>query len=768
MITEMLAGDELAPGDPATVRATGFLARSYYLFNRTTWLDSTIEHTGKAFLGLTLNCAKCHDHKYDPISQLDYYRFRAIFEPHRVRLDPVPGTIDLDRDGIPRAFDDQAEVPTFLHLRGDEKNPDTETKLDPGVPAILSGFASQPVAIGLPPAAFAPGSRDYVQRDHLAAAEGELAKARAALESLPEPLATLAPETGSDFAVADDFGVPDKDLWAIDGDGWIYRDGALCKTSPDRENELVRLRPRPPRDFELCASYTTTGGATYKSIGFRFDLSDDGESYHQIYTSAHAPDPKVQVSHRDGGNDQYPPAGRVARPIEIGQRYELKFAVRDRLLNLWLDGELVLAYELPGRLEGGSIALFAFDATASFDAISIRALPPDLELRPATPGDGFEVAQAAIVWREAELASIEGKIAADRARYHGEGDPAALAEAAANAQHGAAIAKAKWELARDRHDAEKFATAQRRLTSLEEAGPPAEYAPLRASRKALESPEHQFTNYPAVYPESSTGRRLALARWITHRDNPLTARVAVNHVWLRHFGEPLVESVFDFGRRSERPEQADLLDFLAVELIESGWSLKHLHRLMLSSAAYQSSSSNAGADSATRATDPGNHLYWRANPRRMEAQVVRDSLLHLAGVLDLQMGGPSLDPKDGGSRRSLYFQHSLDQQDKFLSMFDDADRLACYRRAESIMPQQALALSNSKLAIDMAAQIASRIDADGDAFITRGFELILGRQPDAGELAACREFQEAQPRSHRARSHLIHALLNHNDFIIIR
>ena len=102
--------------------------------------------------------------------------------------------------------------------------------------------------------------------------------------------------------------------------------------------------------------------------------------------------------------------------------------------------------------------------------------------------------------------------------------------------------------------------------------------------------------------------------------------------------------------RAGRPEQADLLDFLAVELIESGWSLKHLHRLMLSSAAYQSSSSNAGADSATRATDPGNHLYWRANPRRMEAQVVRDSLLHLAGVLDLQMGGPSLDPKDGGLR----------------------------------------------------------------------------------------------------------------------
>ncbi|MGV3486598.1 MAG: DUF1549 domain-containing protein, partial [Planctomycetaceae bacterium] len=95
MIQEMLAGDELAPDDPDVVVATGFLARNYYLFNRTTWLDDTIEHSAKAFMGLTLNCAKCHDHKYDPLSQVDYYRYRAIFEPHQVRLDPVPGAIEF-------------------------------------------------------------------------------------------------------------------------------------------------------------------------------------------------------------------------------------------------------------------------------------------------------------------------------------------------------------------------------------------------------------------------------------------------------------------------------------------------------------------------------------------------------------------------------------------------------------------------------------------------------------------------------------------------
>ena len=87
----MLAGDELAPTDPNTLRATGFLVRNWYKFNRNTWLENTVEHTAKAFLGVTMNCCRCHDHKYDPISQVEYYQFRAIFEPHDVRTDRVPG-----------------------------------------------------------------------------------------------------------------------------------------------------------------------------------------------------------------------------------------------------------------------------------------------------------------------------------------------------------------------------------------------------------------------------------------------------------------------------------------------------------------------------------------------------------------------------------------------------------------------------------------------------------------------------------------------------
>ena len=213
MIHEMLAGDEIAPEDPDAVAGTGFLARNYYLFNRTTWLDSTIEHSGKAFLGLTLNCAKCHDHKYDPITHKDYYSFRAIFEPHQVRLDPVPGVTDLEQDGLPRVFDDDVTVKTWLHLRGDPENPDQSAAVAPRVPHLFADFQPQIVPVSLPVTAFAPGLRDYVQRDHVNAAEARLAEAESDRDVAADKLADVSAMPGtepaqveaSDFLFVDDF-----------------------------------------------------------------------------------------------------------------------------------------------------------------------------------------------------------------------------------------------------------------------------------------------------------------------------------------------------------------------------------------------------------------------------------------------------------------------------------------------------------------------------------------------------------------------------------
>jgi hypothetical protein len=249
-------------------------------------------------------------------------------------------------------------------------------------------------------------------------------------------------------------------------------------------------------------------------------------------------------------------------------------------------------------------------------------------------------------------------------------------------------------------------------------------------------------------------------------------------------GKPLVPTVFDFGRKGTPPTHPELLDWLATELVEHNWSMKHIHRLIVTSQAYRMSSSSAGATDVTLATDPDNRLYWRMNPVRMEAQIVRDSLLSLAGELDLSLGGPSIAINDEASRRrSLYFVHSHNDQQKFLSAFDDANVLDCYRRAESIVPQQALALENSPLATAMAGKIAERIAvahphaADAD-FLRAAFVTILSVEPTAEEQATMAEVLQRLTERARAkgrpnpevlaRTNLVQALLNHNDFITIR
>ncbi len=123
MVLEMLAADELLPGDDEAVRATGFLARNWYKFDRNVWLDDVVEHTGKAFLGMTFKCARCHDHKYDPISQREYYHLRTVFEPYDVRTDQTPGELDVNKDGLAHVYDAKPEAATYFFERGDPKRP---------------------------------------------------------------------------------------------------------------------------------------------------------------------------------------------------------------------------------------------------------------------------------------------------------------------------------------------------------------------------------------------------------------------------------------------------------------------------------------------------------------------------------------------------------------------------------------------------------------------------------------------------------------------
>ena len=177
MIEEMLAGDELAPDDPATVRATGFLVRNWDIFNRNAWLASTVEHTARAFLGVTIQCARCHDHKFDPLSQADYYRLRAFFEPYHIRIDRVPGQPDRTKAGLSRAFDDFLETPTYLFVRGDESTPDKSRPLRPATPAVLGGEVKI-IPVLLSDRAACPDKREFVISEAMAAVEKAAAQAR--------------------------------------------------------------------------------------------------------------------------------------------------------------------------------------------------------------------------------------------------------------------------------------------------------------------------------------------------------------------------------------------------------------------------------------------------------------------------------------------------------------------------------------------------------------------------------------------------------------
>jgi hypothetical protein len=634
MIIDMLAADERAPEDPSALRATGFLARNWFKFNRNVWLDATVEHTAKAFLGLTLNCARCHDHKYDPIRQSEYYQFRAFFEPHMTRTDQVPGQADVLKDGLARVYDGEPAAKTYLFTRGDEKRPVQDRPLAPAVPTLLAGVLPLgPIRpVSLPTTAFYPAFRRAFQDETLERARAEL------------------------------------------------------KT---REAELAKAEQLPS-------------------------------------------------STRDPAADQAEAARNLARTARTAARQT--------------------------------------------------------------------------------LIALEARIAADRARYSSPPAPDAadLATLAAKAQRVADLRRSEETLVRA-----ELALAQAETASADKKAKQIEKlrkdaadartkrdqarAEVKSRQQALRLGNGTYPPLGPVYPATSTGRRQALAQWIAHRNNPLTARVTINHIWMRHFGTPLVSTEFDFGANGKPPSHPALLDWLAVELMDSGWKMKAIHRLIVTSSAYRMQSTAEGPADPNFAIDPANQDYWRMNPRRMEAEAVRDNLFLVAGNLDLTLGGPDLDPESGLSvgRRSIYFRHAKEKRVTFLRLFDSSNVLSCYRRAESVVPQQALALANSPLALSQARRLAKRISgqvAQGSGgpdhaerdFVSQAFERVLGRRPRAEEQAECLRFLVDQSRrlanrvaltpfaagpsatvppsaepSQRAREDLVHVLFNHNDFVTV-
>jgi hypothetical protein len=257
-----------------------------------------------------------------------------------------------------------------------------------------------------------------------------------------------------------------------------------------------------------------------------------------------------------------------------------------------------------------------------------------------------------------------------------------------------------------------------------------------------------------------SGRRSALARWLTDPRNPLLARMQVNRIWQQHFGSGLVASPENFGLTGSEPSHPELLDWLACAFVDSGWSQKQMHRLMVNSATYRQASAETEAG---RAVDPDNRLYWRFALRRLDAEAVRDGMLAASGELDLAEGGPYVPTQRGGDgavvvdekttgahRRSIYMQQRRTQVMSLLDVFDAPSLVTnCTRRATSTIPLQALALLNSEFISARAEALAARIEREAGARsedrVAQAFLLVLGRAPSEGERLAAGEFLARQP-----------------------
>lgn len=848
MLQEMLAADELAPGDRNMQRASGYLGRSYYLFNRYVWLQDTVEYLGTSILGMTLKCCRCHDHKYDPISQEEYYQLRAVFEPLQVRTDEIPGRPQLIQENVPKMaaigaklhdgydciYDGDLSAVTYLLERGNEKSPVTDVAIAPGIPDVFGLGDLEPKPVDLPVIAYYPELEPAMREQRLASAadkvrqmQGKRDEALAATERARKSLADFdaGTEVASAKTVLDESFEQESDRWRPLSGNWIYKDGALHVTEPGHFLTITTV-DHHPQDFRARIRYKTTEKGSIHSVGVAFDVVE-AKDWQAVYTYPGV-NSAVQAFHRQNGRETYPARGVVRHPIVIGEEITLELAVRGLLLNVWVNGELKIAYTLPMARQPGSFALWTHTGTAEFYDVRIDSLPPATQLvadaaagapspfTPSTRGQyqqaverantAQQVAEAELKLAQAEEHALQARIDAEVAKHSDPPDPKLKerTHTANAAQHAVNEAKAylAWQQAEQKvqtvENSEK--ADQTELAKLTAAAKEAEtkYQSLKETKPAENV---GYEPIGAVYPETSSGRRLALAKALTDRKNPLTARVAVNHIWLRHFGSPLVPTVFNFGLNGKPPTHPKLLDWLAVEFMENGWKMKHLHRLMVTSRAYRLASTLTDSSSSNQAIDNENTFLWRANSRRMEAEVVRDGILHLAGELDLAMGGPDIDPEqaDAVARRSIYFRHTPDQKPVLLEMFDAANPAECYQRDVSIIPQQALALANSAFSWTQARRIAGKLSSDGHGeksdsdFVTAAFEHLLSRVPSTAERSRCEQFLTEQAKAYsnpakltptqtgvaaavapsadpaqRARENLVHVLLNYNEFVTVR
>jgi hypothetical protein len=692
---EQLAGD-LLPGATESQRiATGFHrcttvnveAGSLPEETRAEQLIDRVNTTGAVWLGATLECAQCHDHKYDPFTQRDYYRLLAFFNSTAIEADrrdadqpssiaflgPTMDLSDVGRDQRRREVSER-----LSQLREEQRRLKAAVSVNvAGADVSLAGRL--PVESVLRPSDFqSQGATDMWR--------------------LLEDGSILI--TGGDAPATDVYTVTVRefpaDIRAIRLDALTHAElpgGGPGRGSGDRPNFVLH---------ELSAEVESVGGAVQR-VPFETAWADFSQ---QKWEASGAVDGNLKT-----GWAIAPQFGRdhflvcvLGKPLSVGAGFGAGAVLRIRLEQQF----------------GSARTLGRFRLTALSGAVPER---PG-KLRVDAEEQRLERAVAALERELAELQPATTLIMVEA----GAPRETAIFERGDYRQRGAVV----------------------------KPGVPEFLSAGAAAGGGAGSGGDVFSG-------SEMRTRLDLARWLVSRENPLAARAAVNRWWAEIFGEGLVATAEDFGVKGERPSHPELLDWLALELMDSGWSMKHVLRRIVLSETYQQSS--VQTESGCR-VDERNRLLWRGPAFRMDAEMVRDNQLFASGLLSLKQFGPPIRPpqpeglweKVGGAqyeyrvsegedlwRRGIYVVLKRSAMHPSLMTFDGSARLSCVvRRSRTNTPQQALALLNDPTSVAAARALAARVqdelpDGLDRVRLERAFRLCVSRGPSEAELRVLQE-----------------------------
>ncbi|MBI3837500.1 MAG: PSD1 domain-containing protein [Planctomycetia bacterium] len=739
-VLEQIAGDELSgfvPGREATREMISLLEATHYLRNgqdgsgesdgnldevrtdRYAALESTTQIVASSLLGLTLQCAKCHDHKFESISQRDYYQLQAVFYP---------------------AFNIQSWLKpndrfVIANLPGEaERWEQHSQKITAEIAQLKAGFAAW-ARSNRPPSTVLfhdefEDSGPRLAENWSNTAPGDDVAGGAVPVQLDSAQAPGALRQNGVLQILES-GMP--------GDRWISTKQSFDWT-PEGEGHWIQL------SFDLVDNKVSAGGTPAERIAYFIAL-------HDFNDNSPLPGGNVLIDGNPAGGAavhvDYPGADSKTAGEFGNGKYERGHNYGLRITNVG-DGKFRLDHLVDGVPDDKTLQLKTEDLPDGgfgFEYCCGRSFVVDNVLieRSVAAFNGGDIGQkitdqlqekrkelaAAVKAKEAERGEQPGKIACVTDRSEKIPDV--------------------FLLERGNYATPKEKVQPTPLSALADAPVPFDV-------------KQPFPGAP------STGARLAWARWLTQatsRPAALLARVQINRIWQHHFGAGLVTTVENLGASGAQPSHGELLDYLAGQFIRSGWSMKAMHRLLLKSAAYcQTSSLQPDAFKI----DPDNRLLWRHRIERLDAESMRDAMLATSGQLDRHFGGPYVATSrndlgevivnqsgPGANRRSLYLQQRRTQTLSLLNVFDSPTIVFnCVQRPASTMPLQSLSLLNSEFVVRQARRFAERLDreagAQSEARVAYGFLLALARGPTEAEMRSSLDFIRIQREQYAAKA----------------